>query len=168
MIDFTTFYKEHLPLLNTIASRYSLSYHDSQDSIQDIAIEFWRKLQSGKVDSEKNPTKYLSQLACWRIIDKLQNKKIYNDNHCDFGEENNLDELPERPKTPYEKREDLKLAIEAVSRFSQPRDVAIFKSYLDGEDIDLTAQKLNINKETVYVVRHRFSRKVIKKAKEML
>lgn len=173
MFNLDSFLEKNLPILKGLARHYNFSVHDAEDLAANVLLDFVKKYRAGRIDTSKNPTGYLNNLARWRITDKAREHIRAAKNFSQIGENNDLDELISAEKQ--DQSEILDLAFEEVKKIKHKRkhgfanrDCEIFKAAVfEGLSAEEIAQKMNTTTSTVYLSKHRVGKMVIKIAKEL-
>lgn len=158
-MTFNDFLSPLIPLFNSVTKNHGLDYADSQDAIQEATLSLWKKFSAGKIDLSKNTTAFAVQLINWRAKDIRRAKKKSGEMFVSISEDNDLDTLPcptEPPKQPFP----TKILSYAKTRL-KPRDYEIFVDhFVHGKPVHETAERFNLDKSIVYMVRCRSLKKV--------
>jgi DNA-directed RNA polymerase specialized sigma24 family protein len=169
MFNLTTFFTENNPSLLSFAQSFGLQKADCEDIVSMIWMEFYQKIQTGKVDLTQNIKGYLYRLARWRVTDGMQKTFAYHKEITQVGEENNMDELAAEKIDDSWKRELLQRATKRVKGQVSPKYYFFFvEQTFNGKKADDLVREHGITHATAHLAKHRVGLKVAEAAKELL
>ena len=170
MLNFDTFYKDKFEHIKAYAIKSGISEADSKDLAQNVMIDFWKRLSTGRVDEGKNIDAFLFRRAKWRIVDSARASKDSAERFKTVGEENDLDILEGEKKV--EHRENHRALLKKAIKLVNPRKTKWFKLFYEAvfneKSVKDISAEYNVKPSTVHVEKCRQGKKLIKAAKLIL
>lgn len=170
MLNFDAFYKDKFDYIKSYAIKSGLSEADSKDLAQNVMIDFWKRLSSGRVDESKNIDCFLFRRAKWRIVDYARASKDSAERFQTVGEENDLDILEGEKKD--ETRENHRALLKKAIKLINPKKTKWFKLFYEAVFNEKSTKDIcaeyNVKPSTVHVEKCRQGKKLIKAAQSIL
>ena len=174
MLKFEDVYKDQYPKLVTHARNKGLQESDAQDLAQNVLLDFYKKIQAGKIHDTIH-VGYIHRIAKWRLIDRHRELAARNNSHNLIGEENNLDEL-EEDSSPKEESQTAKnqwrIIKQAAKNVRQKFTKKHFNYFIErvilGRPTEEISSKYNVKSSQVYLCKHRVMKAVIDEAKTIV
>jgi len=170
--EFVRFYGR---FIGSIINAMGITDADLDDLKQQVLLKVWKSIERFDLNREKGSFRNwiykITKNTVLNFISKAKNKKsqlellkIDYENRCSSPE---IDKIVEDRWNRHISR----MAFENISAVVSEKLIDTFVSHVKGEEAEVTAQRLGIEKETVYIYRNRIKEKLraeINSLKEML
>lgn len=169
MLDFDQFYKEKFLSVSKYGMSNGLSEADSKDLAQNVLVDFWQRLESGKIDQSKNADSFLFQRAKWRLIDRIRSNSDLAAKQELAGEENDLDILPAEKKE--ERPKHLRLLTAAIREINKRKTTSFklfYEAVFNDKSVADICKQYGIKPITVHIEKCRQGKKLVAAAQQLL
>lgn len=165
--EFARIYESYI---YAIIRRMGISAEDSKDIHQDIMLNIWKKLPEYRKKPDTRFRGWLSTITSNSVKYFLRSKANLNKKHDNFG----LDQNDETAASALEKiaNEEWEIfltnkALENVESAFSGKGIDVFKKSLEGKSIPDIAKEMNIEESSVYQLRARVKRSLIKEVNRL-
>lgn len=165
--EFARIYESYI---YAIIRRMGISAEDSKDIHQDIMLNIWKKLPEYRKKPDTRFRGWLSTITSNSVKYFLRSKANLNKKHDNFG----LDQNDETEASALEKiaNEEWEIfltnkALENVESAFSGKGIDVFKKSLEGKSIPDIAKEMDIEESSVYQLRARVKRSLIKEVNRL-
>jgi len=166
--DFVSYYKTFIEM---VLNKSKISLNESDDLVQEILLKIWKGLP--KYEYRKEQAKFrtwLSILIRNTMLNFLAKKKRKNPNSVELNDEVILTVTETQIEKVIEEEwvtHLTSLAMKAVTKVFSGQAVKVFKMSLEGKGTKEIAETLDINEESVFVLRSRVKSRLKKEIKKL-
>lgn len=165
--EFVQIYESYI---YAIIRRMGISAEDSKDIHQDIMLNIWKKLPEYRKKPDTRFRGWLSTITSNSVKYFLRSKANLNKKHDNFGLNQNDDsESSDLEKIANEEWEIFltNKALENIESTFSGKGIDVFKKSLEGKSIPDIASDMNIEESSVYQLRARVKRSLIKEVSRL-
>ena len=165
--EFVQIYESYI---YAIIRRMGISAEDSKDIHQDIILNIWKKLPEYRKKPDTRFRGWLSTITSNSVKYFLRSKANLNKKHDNFGLNQNEDsESSDLEKIANEEWEIFltNKALENIESTFSGKGIDVFKKSLEGKSIPDIASDMNIEESSVYQLRARVKRSLIKEVSRL-
>ena len=166
--DFVSYYKTFIEM---VLNKSRISLNESDDLVQEILLKIWKGLPNYEYRKEQAKFRtWLSVLIRNTMLNFLDKKKRKNPGKVELNDEVILSVTETEIEKVIEEEwvsHLTSLAMQAVTKVFSGQAVEVFKMSLEGKGTKEIAETLDINEESVFVLRSRVKSRLKKEIRKL-